>query len=234
MPVGFPWLIASRANVPLSLPDHEAVWLVGGALTFFEGPLVMSEQNTPDTSPSLGVLVQEFGGTREAFRPSIANLIAGVIIGLLLIGGGLAFISGFLYLYLRPEGNDLQTTLFGLAVGIVLIASGILFIYVMKRMFSYRLVVCTRGFIRQVGRDTDCCQWEDIASVTEEVKTDHLPLQGVAKYAAPVGKSRSYTIRRKDGEEFLFDLDTIKRLGRFGKMVREEAEKRGIPWIVES
>jgi hypothetical protein len=190
MPVGFPWLIASRANVPLSLPDHEAVWLVGGALTFFEGPLVMSEQNTPDTSPSLGVLVQEFGGTREAFRPSIANLIAGVIIGLLLIGGGLAFISGFLYLYLRPEGNDLQTTLFGLAVGIVLIASGILFIYVMKRMFSYRLVVCTRGFIRQVGRDTDCCQWEDIASVTEWPNMP--PLWGKAaatRSAARTGRS---------------------------------------------
>jgi hypothetical protein len=194
----------------------------------------MSEQQTTEPSVSLGALVQEFDGAREEFRPSTANLIAGVIIGLLLIVGGLGFAVGCLYLYLSPKGSDLQSTLLSVAVGLALVACGVLFIYVMWRLFAYRLVVCPRGFVRQVRQDIDSCLWDDIASVTEIVTTDHLPLKGAAKHLAPMGKSRNYEIRRKDGLEFSFGPDTIKRLGRFAKIVREEVDRRGIPWLVQS
>lgn len=188
----------------------------------------------PQSMPSLTGLIQELGGRTEVFRPSAANLIAGMIIGMLLIAGGLALAGGSLYLLLSPKGSDWQTTILGIGMGTVLMTSGVLFIYLMKRMFSYCLVVCAEGFIRQVGKRTDCCRWDDIASVVEEVKSDHLPLKGAAKYAVPLGKSRSYTIHRKDGTEFLFTADTIKRLGRFATMVREATDHRGIPWLVDS
>jgi hypothetical protein len=194
----------------------------------------MSEQQTNDRSVSLSAVVQQFGGAREEFRPSTANLIAGIIIGLLLIVGGLVLAVGSLYMYLSPKGSELQSTILGVAVGFGLVGCGVLFIYLMWRLFAYRLVVCPRGFVRQVRKDIHSCLWDDIASVTETVTTDHLPLNGAAKLIPPMGKSRTYEIRRKDGLEFSFTSDTVKRLGRFAKIVREEVDRRGIPWSVQS
>jgi hypothetical protein len=70
-----------------------------------------------------------------------------------------------------------------------------------------------------------------VAVVEETILHEHLPiLKGGLKYALPAGSSRGYLVRRQDGKEFVFDRNRLKGLGRFSKLLRQEAETRDIPW----
>jgi len=68
--------------------------------------------------------------------------------------------------------------------------------------------------------------------VEETVLQEHFPLHYGLKYAVPAGKSRRYVVRRRDGREFIFDGNRVKGLGRLGKLLRQEAETRGLLWKV--
>ena len=60
-----------------------------------------------------------------------------------------------------------------------------------------------------------------------------LPAEGGLKYLAPLGRSYRYTVRRTDGVQVEVDGNVVKHLGKFKKLLREEAQRRGIAWHTE-
>jgi hypothetical protein len=188
----------------------------------------------PNSEPTLAAVLSDYGGAIEVFRPSIANLVAGMILGTLMALGGLALVAGVWYLVFRLNGEFSSTTVVGTVAGLLLGIVGVGLLYLLPGMFSYRLFVCPHGLVRSVGGKVDACQWDEIVSVTEKVQQEHLPLEGVAKRAVPLGKSRNYTILRRDGIEFYFDADAVQKVGRLAQLIRGETDRRGIAWQIES
>jgi hypothetical protein len=119
------------------------------------------------------------------------------------------------------------------ALGLLAIVGGVALILWVKRLFSLRILVCPSGLVEVQRGQILSCRWEDIAQVEETILHEHLPLKHGLKYVAPVGKSRSYVVRRRDGKEFVFDGNRVKGLGRLAKLLRQEAETRAIPWMIK-
>jgi hypothetical protein len=191
-------------------------------------------------APEVDELIEQLGGSVETFRPSRANLIAGLILGGLAGAAGLALI-GFQVREVVLNGGNLPVNTdvkfqsswisVGLAslIGLVLFGVGVGVVWFVRGLFGARVVVCRDGFVQDLGGARVACRWGEIAEVQEHVAREHFPLKGVAKYAVPMGKSRSYLVRRQDGTEFAYTGNTVQKVVRLGKMIQDEAGKRGVP-----
>ena len=171
-------------------------------------------------------------------------MIAGVIIGVLLVLAGagtiiamarVAIIEGDSLPWNREKGHCWLSVLLLGALGVLALGGGMLLIQWVRRLFSLRILICPRGLVQVQRGETLGCRWEDIAEVKERVVQEHLPiLKGGLKYVMPIGKSHSYVVCRRDGKQFAFDGNRVKGLSRLARMIRQEADARGITWnIVE-
>lgn len=188
--------------------------------------------------------IQELGGPPTVtFRPAMANIVAGIIIGLLMIAGGgtilgfsirEAIVNGSKMEWFADNGQCLAAVFGFMAIGLVLAGGGAGLIIWVRGLALFRVVVADRGFFCAKRNDVEIFDWDNIASVQESVQQEYFPLKGVAKYAAPMGKSRSFVVRRKDGVEFPFDGNTVKKLSTLAKIIELNVRQRGIPWEVVS
>jgi hypothetical protein len=200
--------------------------------------ITMSDQAPPTSSP----LPSELGKPLETFQPAMENLIAGYILMVLVfIGGALGLfflirhvieVKGDMDFWQARGKHDLPWFLWGLLVlacfGAFLGSFGF-WIYV-ESIRSQRIVLCEEGLCFFMGKISQPVRWDQITCIQELVKREHFPLKGVAKYAVPMGKDRSYVVCRKDCYKASVDADEIRRIGRFGKILKEQAALRGIPW----
>jgi hypothetical protein len=195
-----------------------------------------------DPEPTLEETLQRLGTPEEVFRPSLANLVAGYIIGALLAFGGAATVVAVLHqsvlggkdMPLWPK--DKEPSWFALGIffllGLGLLAGAWFLVNWVRGLFSFRVLFCRDGFA-QVYRDkVDTCRWDEVEHVEERVIQEHFPLKGPARHAVPMGKSRHYFVRRRDGVEFGFDGNSVKRIGRLGKLLQQHASEHDIPWEV--
>jgi len=190
---------------------------------------------------------EQLGPIRREFKPGLENLIAGIVIGLPMIGGGCAAVF-FSARGVIESGGDLPfwtakgqkgwcwgaAGLF-VALGIGLVVGGYFLMRWVRSLFSFRLRIGENGFAVTDRASTRVISWEDILSVQETHLYERPPLlKGVAKYALPKTMSKSFTVVLKEGEPFAFDCNTIKGHTKLARMIQEETERRGIPWeIVE-
>ena len=190
---------------------------------------------------------EQIGEIQREFKPGLENLIAGIIIGILMIvgrcflvylpvngviesGGDLPVITG------KGQKGWCWVAAGALAVmGVMLIVGGILLIFWMKSMFSLRVRVGQNGIIVSTKSITRCISWDEIASVEETPLFERPPvLKGVARFALPKMQSKSFTVNVKSGEPIAFDANAIKGHIELAEMIREQTERRNIPWkIVE-
>jgi hypothetical protein len=96
-----------------------------------------------------------------------------------------------------------------------------------------RAVICRDGFALQVGDRRSACRWDEIEQVREIVTQVYFPLNGPAKFIAPIGKSRRYVVTPRTGRALEFTGNTVRKVARLGKLIQAEAEKRSIPCITE-
>jgi Protein of unknown function (DUF3592) len=199
-----------------------------------------SQQPIPDSPLDGDGIVREFGTPLDAFKPGLENMVAGLILGgLLMAGGGAALF--FMGQVVIREGKDLPwhreighcwlSVLLLSALGLGALVGGTFLIRWIRRLYSLRVLICPKGLVQVDRLETLACRWEDVAEIQETVLREHLPLlKGGLKYALPSGSSKSYVVRRRDGKEFGFDRNCIKGLRRLAEHLRREAESRGIPW----
>ena len=190
------------------------------------------------------VEVESLGSPTAQYRPGVANLVAGIIIGCLLIGGGAALLFVTIRDFVRSGGHlplAAEQGISWVAVGISslfvigLLLGGFFLIRWVRSTSTLRVYVCPGGFYYRCRTKTVAFPWDQISSVRETILHERLPLaKGLAKHAMPMISSRGFLVRRMGGEEFGFDGNTLQGHERLGKNLRDEARKRDIQWeIVE-
>jgi hypothetical protein len=186
--------------------------------------------------------VESLGSPTGQYRPGLANLVAGIIIGCLLIGGGVAI----LFITIRDFARSGGRIPLAAEQGISWVAVGIASLFVIGLLFGgfslirwvrstsmLRVYVCPDGFYYVCRTKTVAFPWDRISSVRETILHERLPLAtGIAKHAMPMNTSRSFLVRRIGGEEFGFDGNTLQGHERLGEILRDEARKRDIRWEV--
>ena len=191
--------------------------------------------------------IDELGEFRREFKPGLETIIAGIIMGVLLMAGGGALTyfavmggigSGGNLPFWREKGEPGWSwgaiALAG-AMGIGLMMGGFFLIRWMRSLVSLRVCVCQNGFAVIDRKSTQIVAWEEIDSVQETHLYQRPPvLKGVAKYALPKLMSKSFLVRITGREPFGFDGDTIKGHSKLAQMIKEETDRRNISWeIVE-
>jgi len=135
------------------------------------------------------------------------------------------------------KGPSWLALAFGVVGGVMMVVMAIYFIILVRFLSPLSVYVCRDGFFTVYREKPGVCRidvfrWDQIDWVQETVKQEYFPLKGVAKYAAPMGKYRSCLVHRKDGLEFVFDGDTVKKVGKLARLVQKQINERGIPWHV--
>ena len=188
-----------------------------------------------EESLSASDAVHQLGAPAATFRPGFANLIAGIIVGLVMIGAsGPVLVASFGIARQNDPKAPVAASWIGMGLGAVLglglAIGGIALIYWVRGMFSLRLYVCSHGFYYTHRGKLHVFRWEQIERVVETITQEYLPLKGIAKYAAPPVERRSYVVRRKDGFEFGFGPNSIRKSATLGNWIRKEVTQRNIRW----
>ncbi len=186
----------------------------------------------------------EIGKLERTYRPSAANLVAGVILGVLLIGAG----ATVLYLTIK-EVIDRRGQLpfsaerdacwisvsLATAFGVGSVIGGSILVRWIRSLSSLQVHLGSDGFVVSRRDRQQVFPWDQIAYVKETHVYERPPvLKGPAKLMLPKIKSRRYLVRRDDEEEFTFDGNTLRYHVEFAEMLQAHLGGRNIPWeIVE-
>jgi hypothetical protein len=181
----------------------------------------------------------QLGAIKREFKPGLENLVAGIMIGLLLIaaGGAALYFStkgviegGGNLPFWSEKGLSWGTAGIVTAFGIGLVTGGVFLIRWIHSRFSFRLRVGQNGFAVSEKKSEQVFGWDDIVSVRETHLHERPPiLKGVAKYVLPKSISKSFIVMVKQGDGFGFD-GNIKGHLELARMIKEETERRRIPW----
>lgn len=175
--------------------------------------------------------VDKLGEVRQVFRPKIANLVAGMILGsAMAIGGVLAAIALLLRDSRRPmqTGDQIAFYVIIVVLGVALPAGGIAILVWVKRTLSHRVTVFDRGFTYLYGGSTEICAWDDVDKIIEVFTAEELKVLKLPG-ASLKNVDRSYEIVREDGKKFRFTVNSIDSIPEFGDRVNEAVEKFDIP-----
>ena len=188
---------------------------------------------------------QEIADVKKIYKPGMDNLFAGIVLGLLAIGGGgcLAYFVAIGQIietrgdmpFHAEKGPCWFTVLIVGTIGVGLVVLGVVLIFWMRSLSSLRVRLGQNGFSVTQKGTTRVFLWDAIRAVTETHLYERPPiLKGVASLALPKMKSKSFEITRKDEEKFNFDGTSINGHLKLADGIKAETDTRGIPWeIVE-
>lgn len=186
---------------------------------------------------------RDLGEFRREFKPGMENLVAGIIIGVLLISGGCAALyfpnkaaiqSHFDLPFWVEKGWCWGAVILLSLLGVGLIVGGLSLIGWMRSLVSLRVSVCQHGLLISEKNSNRVIIWDEIGSVQETHLYERLPLKGAAKYALPKMMNKIFLVKMKEGESFGFDGNTIKGHTKLAQMIKDETDSRNIAWeIVE-
>lgn len=199
----------------------------------------MATENRPATRT-----VESLGKVLYARKPEMSNQIAGIILSVILVAGGIAMIwvsvreikntGGHLPVY-REKGMSWVAVVMMSVVGAAfIVGGGALFRWVWS-MFKFRLYVCSDGFYYTQGGETIVFGFNEIQLVEETILHERLPLakgaaKRIAKHLLPTKTSRSYRIMRCDGKEFELTVNMIPRVSMLAGPLTTAAAKYQFEW----
>lgn len=216
-------------------------WVRGWRSRRAETPPGRPFEGTDDGTGSPPAVVR-LGERIASFKPGMSNVVAGSIISVLLLGGGLTLVGFIVREIYRSGGNlpvDTKKGMSWLAVGIGsllgggLVVGGVFLARYVRWLLSHEVDLCEEGFRYRQGKGCEEIPWSGVASVRQIVLYQRPPLlKGPAKLLLPEMASKSYVVTTKDGKDFSFDGDSVKNIKRFGKLLREQVDRAGVPWEV--
>lgn len=160
--------------------------------------------------------VESLGRVRWETKPSMSNLVAGFILGVGLVVGGL-LLAGYMVRQVAfaggappPDASGWLGAIVLALLGLALAVGGVFLVLFARSLVGLRLRVCAEGFCVTRGNQEDVFAWDEIILVKEPVIEERLPLaKGAARHLMPTKTTRTYTVVRCDGEEFYFDENVI-------------------------
>jgi hypothetical protein len=146
-------------------------------------------------------LIDRLGAPLTTFRPSLANMIAGIILALLMVGGGSVGALAIMRANHKPQ--DVTGAVIWGVVLVGLVPGGIALLLWVKSVISRRVLICPGGFILIArGKAAGCC-WDQIS----EMK--------VMEFASgKVDTDRGCTVRRQDGRTFVFTPNRVHGIAK--------------------
>jgi hypothetical protein len=178
-------------------------------------------------------LPADAGEPLHEFRPSMANVISGIILAQLLFGFGigafLLIVREFGLANANANGLLWAGTAFLGAVGVGAAIGATLFLRFAVRLASQRIWLCSNALCIGSSGRFDVFFWDEIDVVREVVFEEHLPLHGIP---LPAGRSRRFEITPKEGQLLVVNGNDVKRIERFGQVLKEIAETRRVAWQV--
>jgi hypothetical protein len=184
----------------------------------------------------------EIDRVRQEFKPGLENLIAGVIIGLLLIGGACTIIvfavkgvfenRGRLPFWV-DKGPSWGAMIIMSAIAIAMIVGGTFLIRWMRSLWSLHVYLGEKGFAVSQEHNVDLFIWNQIAGVTETYVFERPPiLKGPAQLLLPKVKSKRFLVTRKDEKQSVFDGNAIRSHELLAKFIKRQTDPLGIPWSI--
>lgn len=196
----------------------------------------MSSNNLPSEPQLLHGLTSQdataLGSVRDTFQAGRANIVAGVILGIALIVGG---ILAALYLMdkepppQQSKGDRIGKYVLMLGLGVGAPIGGLVMLIWMKRLFGHRVLVGDNGIAYIYRGRTEIILWEQIAGVREVYTHESMKILKIPG-ASIRNIDRSLVIHRKDGKEFHFTVNSIKGVGRFADHLQAASQKHSLPW----
>ena len=168
----------------------------------------------------------------RAFGPSRKNLVAGLVLGLVLIVVGLT-VGYWMYGAVDnlPRKISDRIALYGMTAvcGLLVPLGGVALILWSMRSFSRCLWLCENGLAYVYRGYAELCPWDAIQEIREELTEEplhilHLPGAAIHRIA------RSLVVQRDDGEEFPSTANTVKHLDAIITRLRVLSHTHGIPW----
>jgi hypothetical protein len=175
---------------------------------------------------------ESLGTLRQEFKPKLSNVVAGSIIGLVLLVGG---ISLAVFMIRRPDTRQLETgdkiAKYGFIAfaGILGPLGGFGLLYWMKQLASHRVSVHENGFSYAYGGENELCHWSDVTKVSEVFTEEELKVLKVPG-AKIKNLDRSFVVHRKDGKTFNFSVNSIDSMRRFADLLKQASRKHNIAW----
>ncbi len=177
--------------------------------------------------------VADMGVPRESYRPKHANIVAGFILGLAMIAGG---VSAAAYLLLRDDPKPVQAMSDWIAkyviiggLGLAVPALGIALVVWMKRLMSHEVTICENGLIYQYAGANDVVPWVEIAKITEVFTQESIKILKVPG-ASLTNIDRTIVVLRNDGKEFYFSVNSIQNLGAFASLLKDASDRHNLRW----
>ncbi len=133
--------------------------------------------------------VRRLSTPTATFKSGLANLIAGIIVGLVMIGAsgpalvaciGVAMQSDPKLSVAKNKAASWIGVGLGTIIGLGLAIGGIALIYWVRGMLCLRLYVCPQGFYYTHRGKMHVFRWNEIERVVETITQEYLPLKGIA------------------------------------------------------
>lgn len=179
--------------------------------------------------------ISEVGAIKRIFKPGVANLSAGIILGLLFIGGGVFGLLAATKAVIDNRGvfPQGQVGWNWASVGATWIASiaaipgGVALIKWMRRLMSLRVEVGELGLRITEREGTHAILWDDIEIIEEHHDFER------RKYGLPPRLSQKFNVISRGEEPFFFEENAIKGHLQLAEMIKAETHRRSIPWNIK-
>jgi hypothetical protein len=198
----------------------------------------MTDPNDPpaDGPPADGLPAGDrLGAPIDRFRPPLVRALLELVAGVMMVPVGLVRtyegVCGIVLLQGVPwwrDGGD--SAVFTTVTGLALVGVGPWLARRHFRLLAHEVELCERGFRYADGREEVAVRWHAVAGVREVLSSENLPFTGLAGEVLPKGVVCSYEVVTRRGEAYSFDEDSVRRIDRFGRLLRESALRNGIPW----
>lgn len=189
--------------------------------------------------PELAEVESKLGWLLGAFRTATASLVAGVVLGVMLLGLGLAILGWLLWQtvgagFALPLAASEEMSWLGVGVvgglsGGLGVVGGLL-IARARRLSRSCLVVAAHGFSWVRVAQVEMVAWSEIEAFRETAEGEPFPLLNFLTWMLPKRKGIHYEAFTTDGRRFSFSANTVQQVGRLRAIFRQVATELAIPW----
>lgn len=169
----------------------------------------------------------------EFYSVSNANVVIGIVVGSMLIAGALGMAGCGLSRIPDIKSDKLAggQILGGLVGSAVLGLFGSLGVWYARSLRGTGIEVCEKG-IRPwpVRPHTPVFHWSEVVRIEERWIYDKAPMKLGGPFLSVT--YRQFGIVHRDGWQLTIDRESISKVGRLGKRLREIATAHSIPWTV--
>ena len=173
------------------------------------------------------------GQVRRTFRAKRSNIIAGAILGLGLLVGGIALAVFIIQSPDRKPDIELSDKIAKYVIaglmGLGAPLGGACLLWWVKNLATHRVELCENGFSYFYGGVMELCSWSETAKIQEVFTEEQMKVLKVPG-AAIKNIDRSFIVHRQDGKTFRFTVNSIDSIPFLAQELEQAASKHGIEW----